>query len=89
MSDVRALRQFLRVLNPMMNVVSYAFSHASFTPFGLPPVGAKHIQNVLPNLQLDQTKIFPVCGKKPIKEDNTKFDRIKDVDENPGTSTLF
>jgi len=25
----------------------------------------------------------------PIKEDDTKFDRIKDVDENPGTSLLF
>ena len=76
MSDVRALRQFLRVLNPMMNVVSFAIqigtprdksilrTHASFTPVGLPPIGAKHIQNALPNLQLDQTKIFPVCGKK-------------------------
>ena len=66
MSDVWAQRQFLRVLNPMMNVVSHAMqrTHASFTPFGVPPVGAKHIQNALPNLQLDQTKIFPVCGKK-------------------------
>ena len=26
---------------------------------------------------------------QPINEDNTKFDRIKDVDENPGTSLLF
>ena len=26
---------------------------------------------------------------QPIKEDDTKFDRIKDVDEDPGTSTLL
>ena len=26
---------------------------------------------------------------QPIKEDASKFDRIKDVDEDPGTSTLF
>ena len=64
MSDVRAQRQFLRVSNPMMNVVSYAMqrTHASFTPFGLPPVGAKHIQNALPNLNLEL--IQPVCGQK-------------------------
>ena len=70
MSDVWAQRQFLRVLNPMMNVVRYAMevrTTASFTPFGLPPivvvvVGAKHIQNVLPNLQMEL--IQSVCGKK-------------------------
>merc|ERR1719158_945380 len=51
MSDVWAQRQFLRVLNPMMNVVSHAMqrTHASFTPFGFRQLanepGAKHIQN--------------------------------------------
>ena len=64
MSDVRVQRQFLRILNPTMNAVSYAMqrTHANFTPFGLPPVGAKHIQNALPNLQLEL--IQSVCGKK-------------------------
>ena len=68
MSDVRALRQFLRVLNPMMNAVSHAMerTHASFTPFGFRNLanapGAKHIQNALPNLQMEL--IQSVCGKK-------------------------
>ena len=68
MSDVRALRQFLRVLNPMMNVVSHAMerTHASFTPFGFRNLanapGAKHIQNALPKLMMDIIKF--VCGNK-------------------------
>ena len=68
MSDVWAQRQFLRVLNPMMNVVSHAMqrTHASFTPFGFRNLanapGAKHIQNALPNLQMEL--IQSICGRK-------------------------